>query len=333
MLAELTAWWLGQMRALAPGLWRGFAQHDALIIAIDSMEQDDAPCAGAIVLRRDGVETSLQPLDLARPFTRLAAAPLDTCLRLPPGTVLSRDVQLPIEAARDLPAVIGFEMDRLTPFSAGEVYWSAADITPDRARGRVTLRLSIVLRAPVEALNRALARIGLTPSYIDTGTDRIGLDTTHPRQNLLRRGLFPALCGGLALACVAMPFIRQQMALDAAARTIAAYQPATDTALALRQQLATAAAGHSAIAAARRAGDALQVLATLTSALPDGTWLSDLTLKSGDLSFDGQSTGAAQLIGLLSAVPGLHDPSFTAPVTRTADGKADVFSMHVSVGP
>jgi general secretion pathway protein L len=333
MFAELTAWWLSQMRSLAPGLWRGFAQRDALIITIDSMGQDDATAAGAIVLRRDGVEISLQPLDLAHPFSGLTAAQLDTCLRLPPGAVLSRDVQLPIEAARDLQAVIGFEMDRLTPFAADEVYWSAADITQDRARGRITLRLSIVLRAPVEALNRALARIGLAPSYIESGMDRIDLDTAHPRQRLIRRGLFPALCGGLALACVAIPFIRQQMALDTAARTIASYRSTTDTAQALRRQLATAAAGHSAIAAARRAGDALQVLATLTSALPDGTWLSDLTFKSGDLSFDGQSTGAAQLIGLLSTVPGLHDPSFTAPVTRTADGKADVFSMHVSVGP
>ncbi|HYP62712.1 MAG TPA: PilN domain-containing protein, partial [Acidocella sp.] len=74
-----------------------------------------------------------------------------------------------------------------------------------------------------------------------------------------------------------------------------------------------------------------QVLAILTDALPDDTWLSDLTLKNGDLTFDGQSANAAQLIGLLSAVPGLRDPSFTAPVTRTADGKADLFSLHATV--
>ena len=110
--------------------------------------------------------------------------------------------------------------------------------------------------------------------------------------------------------------------LDAAAQAIAAYAPAAHTALALRQQLATAAQGRAAIAQARHAGDALQVLAILTSALPDGTWLGDLTLKSGDLTFDGQSTDAAKLIGLLSAMPGLRAPNFTAPVTRTVDGKA-----------
>jgi general secretion pathway protein L len=54
-------------------------------------------------------------------------------------------------------------------------------------------------------------------------------------------------------------------------------------------------------------------------------------LKSGDLTMDGQSDNAARLIGLLSAVPGLRDPNFTAPVTRTADGRADQFSLHAAV--
>ena len=135
----------------------------------------------------------------------------------------------------------------------------------------------------------------------------------------------------LALACLAVPLLRQQAALDATAQAIAASAPAAQTALALRHQLATTASGRAAIIQARRTGDALQVLATLTSALPDGTWLSDLALKSGDLTIDGQSTNAARLIGLLSAVPDLRDPNFTAPVTRTADGKADQFSLHAGI--
>ena len=72
----------------------------------------------------------------------------------------------------------------------------------------------------------------------------------------------------------------------------------------------------------------MQILAALTAALPDDTWLSDLTLKDGSLSVDGQSGNAAGLISLLAAVPALKDPSFTAPVTRTSDNKADLFSLR-----
>ena len=107
--------------------------------------------------------------------------------------------------------------------------------------------------------------------------------------------------------------------------------PAARTAETLRARLAAAASSRAAIAAARRQGDALQVLAALTQALPDNTSLSDLSLKSGTLTMDGQSADAARLIALLSAVPGLRNPGFTAPVTRTSDGRGDLFSLRAGV--
>ena len=316
------------MRALAPGIFARVDQKpDALIIAIDEHGPDAQP-TGRLLLRRNGVETNLPALALDRPAPAFPHLP--TGLRLPPGAVLCREVMLPLAAARDLQSTIGFEMDRLTPFTAEEVYWGVSGVTPDRARGNLRLQLAIVLRTQIDALNAALARCNLIPVFIEAGTGQI--DFAPARRRPMQK-LGTAFCALLALACLATPFLRQQIALDAAARAIATYAPAAHTALVLRQQLATAAQGRAAIAEARRAGDALPVLATLTDALPDGTWLGDLTLKSGDLTFDGQSTDAAKLIGLLSAVPGLRAPSFTAPVTRTVDGNADLFSLHATVAP
>lgn len=333
MLAAFALWWVSQMRALTSGfLAPPNRQADALIIAFDGSATSFADqISGTLLLRREGRERGLQELDLTRPLPAGLAPHLATGLRLPRGAVLCREVVLPLAAARDLPAVLGFEMDRLTPFAAEEVYWSVSGLRLDRARAKLSLTLSVALRAQIDALRAALARMNITPSFIEAGAERIDLATPGQQPGRRLRLSLAILCGGLALACLATPFLRQQMALDAAAQAIAAATPAASTAQALRRQLATAAQGRAAIAQARQAGDALQVLATLTSALPDGTWLSDLTLKSGDLTFDGQSGNAAQLIKLLSAVPGLHDPSFTAPVTRTSDGKADLFSMHVTV--
>ncbi len=332
MLPEFALWWVAQMRSLAPGLLAPSGRKaDALIIALN--DATDHP-TGTLLLRREGQESYLRPLDLTHPFTppfTPSAPHLPTALRLPHGAVLCRDVVLPLAAARDLTAVLGFEMERLTPFAADELYWSVSGLNFDRARGKLSLTLSIVPRAQADALRTALARAGIIPTFIETETGRIDLapPSRQPGQHL-RTGL-SVLCGALALACLATPFLRQQMALNAAADAIAAATPEAGKAQALRQQLTAAAQGRAAIAQARHAGDALQVLSLLTAALPDGTWLSDLTLKSGDLTFDGQSGNAAQLINLLSAVPGLRAPSFTAPVTRTADGKADLFSMHVTV--
>jgi general secretion pathway protein L len=328
VLREFAAWWVEQVRSLIPGATAlAGRQCDALIVALDGISPN---LTGTLLLRQSGVETPLGPLDLdvKQPD---AAADLPVALRLPPGTVLQRDVVLPLAAAQELQTVLGFEMDRLTPFAAEEVYWGVAGLHRDHAREKLNLRLLLVLRAQVDGFVQALARLKLTPAFIEVQGGRIELAKARPgTKQYMQWGLY-ALCGALACACLSVPFMRQQAALDAAASMISANAPAAHTAQALRQQLATAAQGRAAIAQARRAGDALQVLAALTDALPDGTWLSDLTLKSGDLTFDGQSSNAAQLIGLLSAVPGLRNPNFTAPVTRTTDGKADQFSLHAEV--
>lgn len=333
MLVEFAHWWMRQMRALAPGLLaRVRPPEDALIITFDGPASgfEQSP-AGTVLLRRQGREVRLGALDLTRNLSAGVPPHLVTGLRLPPGAVLRRALELPLAAARDLTAMLTFEMDRLTPFAADEVYWSASQLSHDRARAKLKLTLSIARRAEVDPLCIALGRINVTPSFIETETGRLPLGTPGQQPGRrLRQGVY-ALCGLLALACLATPFIRQQIALDAAAQAVADTAPAATRAGTLRQQLTAAAQGRAAIAAARHAGDALQVLATLTAALPDDTWLSDLTLKSGDLTFDGQSGNAAQLINLLSAVPGLRNPSFTAPVTRSSDGKADMFSMHVMV--
>ncbi|MBB5372213.1 PilN domain-containing protein [Acidocella aromatica] len=327
MLTSLFAWWTTQLRALLPpAIARHMAAREMLIIDIDRM--DDIP-QGSLLLRRDGQERFLHGLQATAP----AMARLATGLRLPRGAVLSREVTLPYAALRDLPAVLCFEMDRLTPFAADELVWSVSRIRPDKPRGLMKLHLTFALRAPVEALLARLTRLHLAPGFIESKTGRIELARPRHGSARPRWASLPAACAVLALLCLVAPFIRQQIALNQAAQAIADAAPAAHAAMVLRHQLAVTASGRSAIAAARNGGDALHVLALLTGALPDGTWISDLTVKSGDLTIDGQSDNAAQLIGLLSAVPGLHDPGFTAPVTRTADGKADLFALHATVGP
>jgi general secretion pathway protein L len=333
VVAEIAAWWLAQMRSLIPVSLRGDSGQDALLIAIDRPDLAidlHAEPSGTLWMRQRGVESLFGRLPAQG--APLPANRLEIGLRLPPETVLTREVTLPLAAARQLPSVMRFEMDRLTPFAAEELYWGMTGVSADRGRGRLHLQLAFVLRAPVEQLCQALARQHLFPSFIEAPNGRIALTAAAPRQRLLP-ALLPVLCGLLALACLVSPFLRQQTALDAAARVIAQQQPAARVAMGLRNRLSTAAFGRAAIAEAQRAGDAMQVLAELTDALPDGTWLDDLALKSGILTFDGQSSDAAALIGRLSAAPGLQDPSFTAPVTRTSDGKSDQFSLQAAVAP
>jgi general secretion pathway protein L len=327
LVYEVFTWWVAQMRALLLGEAASASRlPDGLIIAIDSLAAPHP--AGVLLMRQSGIETILRPIgDQGE-----AAPSLPRILRLPAGTVLSRDLALPLAAARDLHTVVAYEMTRLTPLTADELLWGISQVTPDRARERVTLRLSIVSRSQVEPLLAALARLGLHPGSIEAERGSIPLDAARRRGQLSLPKLWAWSCAGLAVCCIITPFLRQQMALDAVDRVIAAHQAVADLGESLRRRIAIANSSHAAIARARQAGDALQVLATLTDALPDGTWLNDLSLSGGDVSMDGQSDNAAKLIGLLAAIPALRAPSFTAPVTRSADDKSDQFSLHATVG-
>ncbi|GAB0114927.1 PilN domain-containing protein [Acidisoma sp. C75] len=337
MLSYFLTWWMTQMRALLLGEGAGIRAPDGLIVAIDDLA-GEAP-RGMLLLRRQGREAPLRPLGAALPGATaampVAALPrLPVILRLPAGLVLSRQASLPLAAARDLQTMLAFEMDRLTPFTAAEVYWSLGTVETHRAQEKVSIRLLLVLRRKVDGLLAHLRAQGLAPRWIEGPGGLIALDERGGGRRLPRLGQPLAwLCLLLGLLVIGTPFIRQEMALAAARQALARSSAAGEEGAALLRRIAIAHDSRLIIGAARDHGDALALLAALTTALPDGTWLDDLSLHDGALSIDGESTDATRLIALLSAVPLLRAPSFAAPVTRSADDKMDQFSLRAAIAP
>jgi general secretion pathway protein L len=338
MLTHVLTWWLRQMMSLIPPkLRRARGAQDAVIVRIDRLDDEPEGSEGAILVRRGGQETYAGPLRIEAGLRLDPAPSLAKVVRLPAGLMLRREVFLPLAAERDLATVLGFEMDRLTPFTPDEIYWAVCGVRREPPRG-LRLDLLIALRGPLERLLTALAGLQLRPAYLESGVGRIALSPAIALRGRGRGAALYGLCAVLAVACVAIPVIRQQVSLDAVQTQMAALAPAEHEAVALRQRLSIAASGQAAIAAAERHGDTLQILSVLTKALPDGTFLTDFTLKAGDpamnsrdLTIDGESADAARLIGVLSGAPGFQNPRFVAPVTRAINGQADLFSIRVAV--
>ncbi len=336
MLRELVLWWARQVRALLPSrLLPDIDRADALLVDAQGAEI-------ALTLRRRGRETKLgqvPPTGSSLPVT-LRRRPRRVVLRLRPGALLERVVVLPLAAERNLERVLGYEIDRLTPFAAASVVWQAAVAWRDPAQGRVTVRLSLVPRAELVPALDMLARVGIAPTCLeavarDGSARRIALEAASARR-AGRRGL--ALAGGcvaaLAVAVLVMPFVTQSLARGATERAIAALAPRIARVEALRKHIADGAAGVDALTAERaRTGDVLLVLAAVTQILPDDTVLTEFSLHQGKLGISGQSPAAAQLIPALAADPTFRNPTFAAPVTRAADGHADQFVIHAELAP
>ena len=339
LLRDFLWWWARQMRSLLPGfaLPRGrFA--DALLVDVEGAP---APQFVHLSLRRRRREVSLGRFRLDEAGKRGARAairrhPRRMVLRPDRSAVLERNVVLPLAAERDLSQVLHHEMDRLTPFCADQVFWSASQEHRDAAAERLEVCLTVIPKTLLRPVIALLEAAGLAISAIEavgtSGSPRL-IDLLAPsRRHRASLAFARGLVGALAVVAAVMPVITLSLASNAVEARIAALQPQIAQVEALRRRIAGGSAGSTVIAAERaRVGDALQVLATTTELIPDDTVLSDLSLHQGKLSISGQSATAPRLIPALAADPTVGNPSFAAPVTRTPDGKADTFVIRAEL--
>jgi general secretion pathway protein L len=336
MLAEFGTWWLERMAELAAYGSRAAAPADTLLLR---------PLPGAVeaLRRRRGRLHRLGRFALPGDARQLRAArngeePLTLATGTPP---LRRTVTLPLAAGRGVATLLRYEMDRFTPFTAAEVLWDWRLLGRDGARGTLQAELWLLPRAAVAAPLQALAEAGLRPGMVeaalpDGGTCRLPLDPpgrAAPPAARRRQRAAVALCAALAVACLLTPLLREQFALAAQQARIAALRPLVAEAQTLQRRINGAGEDDPLAAGRARAADALAALAAITEALPDDTWLSQLSLSHRRLTLQGQTTGAAtRLVAALAARPGLRDPAFSAPLLR-GDNGSEMFALQVDLAP
>lgn len=340
VLREFSHWWLTQLRDVLPAGLRadGVRRSGALLVTL----LGDGPAPEAeFRLRRRHVERVLgcAPLDAAGIASMLPPLgepwPAAVVLRVPAAMMMERVVALPMAAGRDAQRVLGYEMDRLTPFAAQELHWSWRLERKDVRQGKLWLRLTLALRADLRDALAGLAEARLSPYLLEAWPA-----PAHPRHVVLGKLMSPrqgarlrraawGLCGALAVLAAGVPFLQQSLEADGLAAQIDAVRPAVAEVTALRAQ----GEGQQNQAVARLRAEAappLQVLQALTQQMPDDTYLTGLTLQRRQVQIDGrtaQSGGAARLLRALAGSPMVADVGFAAPVTALDGAGGESFSL------
>ncbi len=346
MIRDFHEWWMGQLSECIPQRWRQAAssREDTLVIKpVGPLDFDLR--AVSVSIWSKGRETQfdqieLTPHDLAS-FPRPAHLPV--VLELADDDVLSKVVILPLATERDLAQVLGFEMDRETPFSVEELFWGYRIAERNRQRGQLTVHLRLITRGSIAPLINALAEAGISPKCAkivggpDDGMSLPLHDTDQPKRASaahVLRWAAAAVFAVLAAAAVAAPFFRQARDLAELDRQIAAGRAAAAEAEQLRGDISRLTGAGNLIKREREAaGDPLVTLAALTGMLPDDTYLTELQQQQNKVVFGGRSAAASRLISAVAAGSQLHNPAFVAPVTRMEAAHTEVFTISAETGP
>ncbi|EFQ62311.1 general secretion pathway protein L [Pseudomonas fluorescens WH6] len=256
------------------------------------------------------------------PITAPVATPAGEArqvLLLAPDAVLAQTLQLPAAAARNLSTVVGYELDRFTPFEAAQLYFVARQ--ERRTASHLQVTLVAILRERLDQVLSDCAAFGLQPHAVDVadGAGRpMGIDLLpaplRPRQRPAGKGLqrsLPWLCAALLIAAMVLWLDDRQRVLDAMQRSVREQKAEVAEVQALRQQLLNTRGAAQYLIRRKMAQPPLAALLNeLTACLPPDTWIDQLEVNDGaEVSFSGQSAKASALITRIKSCQAWKTPS------------------------
>lgn len=282
--------------------------------------------------------------DVLTPLLPPRLVDLPRWLLLPASAGLRRHLSLPGAAAERLRDVVGFEIDRQTPFTADAVAFDARVLRRREGGGMLDAELVVVPRERLDPQLAALGPLAQTLAGVDVaGSDGVplGVNLLAPAQR--RHHGDPFRIWNLVLAAVAVLAVAAAMWQLLGNRREAAVE--------LEQKIARNAAGARAAAAQRQElidltegqaflertraerPTALEVIDELTRRLPDTTYLEKLAIEDNSIMMIGLSREAPSLIQRLQGSPLWRAPALTGALIPDPASGRDRFTLTAELGP
>lgn len=340
-LRRFWSWWSHEILQVVPARFRDALDQQERVLFVSVQESD------LVLEYRHGPDR--KPVDrislLGEPDSGEASqseAPEtdQVIVELSATHAARRQVSLPVGTEDRMADVLGYEMDRLTPYANGDVYFDYQIAARDADRKTVRVELVLALRKTIDDMLARLARRGIRPSSVAVAGTAASLNLLPPglrvsaaRSSGILPGLLTGLAVGLAVVALAYPLVTQRVEMARLEAEIAELRPAALAADEIREEV-SAAKQRSAFIADRwkRSPARIAVINEMASAIPDDTWLSRIQINDNIVRIHGESENASALIGLLEASEIFEGAHFSSPVTKNPKTSNDRFVIEATVG-
>jgi len=341
--------WLPQRVRRVLGFDRGrlllqLHEHSLQLRLQQGGQLHDLGSVPSLALEAGAGSSAVDPL---APLLPPRLADLPRWLLLPATAGLRRRLALPAAAADRLRDVVGFEIDRQTPFSADAVAFDARVLGRRDSDGMLDTELVVVPRQGQQGLDPQLSALGplaQTLAGIDvagSGGVPLGVNLLPPAQR--RQHGDPFRFWNLALVAVALLAVAGTMwqllanrraAADELEQTIARHAAAARAAATQRQALIDLTEGQAFLDRTRaQRPTTLEVIDELTRRLPDSTYLEKLAIEDTTLTMIGLSREAPSLIQRLQGSPLWRAPALTGALMPDPSSGRDRFTLTAELGP
>lgn len=252
-------------------------------------------------------------------------------LRIPAALSLKQDVFVPVAAENNLQQVLGYELDRYTPFNKDQVYYDFVKTHREKNDNKVHVQLVLVKKTILDVFYEKCKTLGLDPSFADSALLTVESLPHQAKYNLLPEDrckkkdktplyvltlsiLFPLV---LIFCFLFYPLYKLDNGLDKLRkRSRIVEQEAVvieDSKRAIDYLYQTT---QTVIDKKKAAPSMIDVVDTTSKVLNDNTWVSQLHYSDNTLQLTGQSKSASTLISSLEAAENFRNTKFISPVTK-----------------
>ena len=247
-----------------------------------------------------------------------------------------RELEMPLAVQDRLQQVLGYELDRLTPLKAAELYYDFRIKQKNLSAGTCTVELAAAPRMRVDPMlaeakrrNIVVTRMLLSPADVDTSLDLLKIaQTAADEGNPSRRWITPALfglCAALIIVLVAFPLWQMRQQIIALLPIESTAKADAEVASLVQRQLEKQISEYNLPLARKYSGPlVVQLLDDLSKRLPDDTWAQSIevrtipTQKTKEVVIQGETGSGGKILQIVQESPLIKDPAFKATMTRVA---------------